>query len=146
MCVLRSFITQSLQVLQFRFSTVINHGWRFWIYLWKWRWWDMFHKGDLGPTVSALRECLGGWSHSSSSPWWKHLRWKQWSWPKAPFSGWILYSQCCRAACAKNAASTKELSEDSSQPLNYYAAFAKVILQTLLCRALSPVDMVGWTI
>jgi len=61
-------------------------------------------QGDLGPTVSAIGESLGGWSHSSSSPWWKHLR----------------------AACAKNEASTKELSEDPSQPLNYYAAFAKV--------------------
>ena len=35
-------------------------------------------------------------------------------------------SQYFRVACAKNEASTKELSEDPSQPLNYYAAFAKV--------------------
>ena len=36
----------------------------------KWK----YHKGDLGPTVSAIGESLGGWSHSSSSPWWKNLR------------------------------------------------------------------------
>ena len=33
-------------------------------------------KGDLGATVSALNGSLGGWSHPSSSSWWKHLRWK----------------------------------------------------------------------
>lgn len=37
-------------------------------------------------------------------------------------------SHYCREACAKNEASTKLLAEDSSQPLNYYAAFAKVFI------------------
>jgi len=61
-------------------------------------------QGDLRSTVAALSESFGGWSHSRSSQWWSQLR----------------------EACAKNEASTKLLAEDSSQPLNYYAAFAKI--------------------
>lgn len=61
-------------------------------------------QGDIQATVGRLLELMDGWRHPQDSPWWAQLRRK----------------------CSANTASTKDIADDLSVPLNYYAAFSQI--------------------
>ena len=58
-------------------------------------------QGDIRATVAALCQHVQGWSYPDSAPWWQTLKTKS----------------------EQNVEATKQLAEDASVPLNYYAAF-----------------------
>ena len=62
-------------------------------------------QGDLAGTVAALADVLAGWSFPSSAPWWSHLT----------------------EVAQRNVAATQALANDSTLPLNYYAAFKPIV-------------------
>ena len=62
-------------------------------------------QGDLCATAQILESTLTGWVYPSNAPWWKQLRDKM----------------------ELNKTATQVLTDDISEPLNYYAAFKQIV-------------------